>query len=642
MARQRLSQIGLGAGYAGAALVVIAALLGIFRPGFMATPVLVALIVGMVMLVLSFFTSGIVGGRQMKYGTNALIMTLLFAIILGFGFYLLKRYPLRWDATKEKLFTLSDQTVTILQNLKEPVKAIAFMTPGQSDELSSVEELLRGYERHSDKFKFEAIDPYVDPVRARDLKVQELGTVVFIAGDESAVVAPKPVEGAPPAAEPANPKRYAVSKNDYIEYDYAAAQMGQAPTPRFKGEQAFTTALLNVTGGEKKKVYFLAGHDEESFSSQDGSGMSALKDAMDGEGYTVEELHLAQTHQVPKDAAMVIVAGPKRPLLPLEAEILVNYIKAGGRAMVLPNIFGTPALNEVLNPFGIQVGDDIVIDPQSRSLLSPSITVAASYEFHEVTEKMTAYTIFPAARSLTVSADTKPWTDTPIIKTTEAAWAETNSQRARYDQGVDKPGPIDLAVLVEGPSSDVPAEVAPGKAPAAPIQFSDVEMPTPKDAADANAPAEVVPPADANAPAAPAEAEPTSTTPGGGQGGGNEAEAPTPAPDAGPGTAAAATSAAPAGAKTLRWSDQARLAVFGTSAMLNNDYLLGAGNKDLILNTMNWLVGKKELISIRAKDTRLPPMTMMDAELDRVFWITMVFVPLAILLLGMVIWYKRR
>jgi gliding motility-associatede transport system auxiliary component len=623
MNRQKVNELGLYALYAGVALVVVAALIGLFQHGSMSTPVFIGLIVGLVLVVFAFFTSSGLSGRHVKYGTNMILMTGLLAVILVAGYILMERYPYRFDMTKEKLFTLSDQTVKILEELKEPVRAIAFMTPGQSEEFTSVQELLRSYERHSQNFKFEAVDPYVDPIRARDLKVQELGTVVFLAGEQAVEPSAQPTPGAGGAAKAAGAeqKRYSVSKNDYMEFDYSGAQMGQQPTSRFKGEQAFTTALLRVTGGEKKKVYFLAGHEENPIDSQDETGLSGFKDALESEGFASEKLYLTKTQQVPKDASLLVIAGPKRPLLPVEAQLLVNYVKGGGKALLLPNIVPSPTLNEVLEPFHLEIGNDVVIDPQSRHPLSPFVTVATTYQFHEITEKITEYTIFPAAHSITVKGDAHPWTVTPLIKTTEAAWAETNFQHPRYDKGVDKPGPIDLAVVLEGAAADVPAEIPPqGAGPH--FGFGEVEMPS-----SDSAPTPV----------------PTVPAAGGGQGGGNAAEMPTPV--ATPAAVAATPAALTAEKKTTRWSDQTRLAVIASSELITNNNLFGflqGGNRDLVMNTVNWLVGKKELISIRAKDTHLPQLTMTENEFDLVFWITVVLVPALVLLVGVAVWYQRR
>jgi ABC-type uncharacterized transport system involved in gliding motility auxiliary subunit len=209
-----------------------------------------------------------------------------------------------------------------------------------------------------------------------------------------------------------------------------------------------------------------------------------------------------------------------------------------------------------------------------------------------------------------IQADTQPWTVTGLVKTTDAAWAESNVRRIQFDPGVDRTGPFDLVVVAEGSAVDVPAELGLPPGPRT-LDLGGDEAPS----SDGET-----------------EAQPAAAGSGGGQGGGEVAE-PTPAAPAAEPTPQA---------KTLRWSDQSRLAVFATSRVIGNGHFLQGGNRDLVMNTVGWLVGKKELISIRAKDTRQPPLVMSAGELANVFWIAVILVPALILLAGAMVWFQRR
>jgi ABC-type uncharacterized transport system involved in gliding motility auxiliary subunit len=666
MARQNV-KLSLYTLYAGAGIVVIAAVAGMLQRGNMSTPVSYGIVAGLMLMIVSFFSSGIVSGRQMKYGSNILLMVVLFGAILFFVNYLMLRYPNRIDMTRAGLFTLSEQTQQIVRELKEPVHAVAFITPGAQDASGSVEELLRTYARISDKLTLEVVDPYVDPVRARTLKVQELGTIVFLAGEDAKARPAEAPDGRLPgldSPQEAGPeRRIAVTRNDYTEMDYSGAQMGQPPTSRFKGEQAFTSAILKVTGGEKRKLYFLAGHEEADPNSDERAGMGLFRDALESEGFQIEQLHLSRTQRVPEDASVLVVGGPKRPLLPVEAQLVVNYVRGGGKTLLLPNIVGSPSLSEITRPFGLEIGDDVAIDPQSRSLLSPFVTVAASYNFHDITEKMTAYTLFPAARSIQLLDAVPGWKTIPLVQTTEAAWAETNVQAPRFDPGVDKTGPLNLVVIVEGGAVDVPARISP-EAEAPEFGFGELTLPTPAAPQQApEFPAEGAEeagsgPPDAGA-EAPASGEAPATEADEGPEAGAEAPDEAPAGEGGPaspeeagqiptprgGQGGGSTSGEPAPATpaaTLRWSDQGRLAIVSTSAAAENGSFLEGGNRDLIMNIVNWLVGQEELISIRAKDTSLPQMTLTSGEIDRVRWIAIFIVPALVLFAGLMVWYQRR
>jgi ABC-type uncharacterized transport system involved in gliding motility auxiliary subunit len=117
----------------------------------------------------------------------------------------------------------------------------------------------------------------------------------------------------------------------------------------------------------------------------------------------------------------------------------------------------------------------------------------------------------------------------------------------------------------------------------------------------------------------------------------------------GPVSIAAAVSAPAASApKDAKAGDDAaktpetRVAAFGDSDFASNAALGIQGNRDLFLNTVNWLAQQENLISIRAKDPQDRRITMTADQLTRTFYITVLIVPGFILLAGVQTWWRRR
>ncbi|NMB45483.1 MAG: hypothetical protein GX998_03625 [Firmicutes bacterium] len=65
--------------------------------------------------------------RSFRYGTNAILLTAAVIAIVLFANMLGSQYRLRWDLTANKRFTLAPQTVSILKELDQPIKAYAFV-----------------------------------------------------------------------------------------------------------------------------------------------------------------------------------------------------------------------------------------------------------------------------------------------------------------------------------------------------------------------------------------------------------------------------------------------------------------------------------------------------------------------------------
>jgi ABC-type uncharacterized transport system involved in gliding motility auxiliary subunit len=87
---------------------------------------------------------------------------------------------------------------------------------------------------------------------------------------------------------------------------------------------------------------------------------------------------------------------------------------------------------------------------------------------------------------------------------------------------------------------------------------------------------------------------------------------------------------------------EARVVVVGTSLFARNNFVGRGGNLDLFLNMLNWLSSDEDLISIRPKDPENTPLNLSQAGIRRLFWGTIVLLPLLIVGTGIRVWWTRR
>jgi ABC-type uncharacterized transport system involved in gliding motility auxiliary subunit len=99
-----------------------------------------------------------------------------------------------------------------------------------------------------------------------------------------------------------------------------------------------------------------------------------------------------------------------------------------------------------------------------------------------------------------------------------------------------------------------------------------------------------------------------------------------------------------AAAGTTGGSPAGRFVVTGTSGWAENRAMgsRSLGNRDLFMNTVNWLTADEDLISIRPKATEDRPLTVTTQKLNLVFWLSIVIFPLGIVGIGLATWWKRR
>ena len=82
--------------------------------------------------------------------------------------------------------------------------------------------------------------------------------------------------------------------------------------------------------------------------------------------------------------------------------------------------------------------------------------------------------------------------------------------------------------------------------------------------------------------------------------------------------------------------------IIGTSRWIGNGFLTFNGNRDLYMNMLNWLSSDEDLISIRPKDPEDRRLNMNPRQAAMLFWGSVVFIPLAIIVAGVGVWWKRR
>lgn len=363
--------------------------------------------------------------RQARYGAIASLSVLVVLGILVAVNYLSARQNKRWDLTSNKQFTPSEQTIKLLQNLDAPVK---FMVFDQETNFDRFRSRLAEYEYHSNnKVDVEYIDPDKRPVQARELNVETYGTVVIQYKD----------------------------RTERVTSD---------------AEQELTNGLIKVLTGAQKKVYFVQGHGEKDTGNSERTGYSTIVAALGRDNYAVEKLVLAQQQDVPADASVVVIAGPRTDLLQPEAAMLRRYLDKGGHALFLldPPEAGqgpTPQIDALLKEWSIEAGNNVVVDVSGMGQLigtDASVPVAATYGTHPITERFTVLTAFPLARSVEPAATaTSGRFAQKIIETSPRSWAETNVTQLRangevaldVDQG-DKQGPVSIGAAVSGPATE--------------------------------------------------------------------------------------------------------------------------------------------------------------------------------------------
>jgi ABC-type uncharacterized transport system involved in gliding motility auxiliary subunit len=140
-----------------------------------------------------------------------------------------------------------------------------------------------------------------------------------------------------------------------------------------------------------------------------------------------------------------------------------------------PDAAGTPNLIALAHDWGIDVGNNIVVDASGMGRLigtDASVPVAASYPPHPISDRFNVLTAYPMARSVDpVSGGVNSHTAQSFVESSPRSWGETDikglltSGQVALDPGKDKPGPVSLAAAVSAASGEPPKPGDNGEAP---------------------------------------------------------------------------------------------------------------------------------------------------------------------------------
>lgn len=357
---------------------------------------------------------GFLGERSTKYGTSTVIGSLIFFAILVLLNVVAYRHNARFDLSAQQAFSLSPQSTQVLQGLTEPLTMEAFVEGGVNPELA---DLLKNYQAASDKVTFRLIDPDREPELTERYGIKAYNTV-------------------------------------RLAYGAASSQVAQ-PT-----EENITNALIKLTRSVSQTACVLEGHGEPDIDDRESArGFALLKQALENETYTVKKVLLATLDKVPDDCSVVMVAGPTRPYLEQELPLLDAYLKRGGAMLLMMPPQRAQEFAAFLAPYGIALGDDVVVDQVVRLFQGPALGLAPLVETydgeHEITKALKGRSVFPMTRSVSASAEGKAGVKaTEIAKTSASSWAETDltalfqQQQAALAES-DRRGPVPIAVAAE-------------------------------------------------------------------------------------------------------------------------------------------------------------------------------------------------
>ena len=412
-------------------------------------------------------------------GLNVAVSFLLAGILAGMVNYVAWLHPVRVDVSAFGGDPLEVKVQQILKTVKSPVR-LTLLAPSGDSLATTARREVEKYRHVHPSLDVEIVDQGNDLGRARELvsqyKVRESPVLVVACGPRYKVLSLQAME----RTEGGNLR---------------VGQRGSTFAARLEAEMG--TALRFVSREAAPVVYFLTGHDERGIADfAEYRGYSELAGIVRERYAEIRPLLLEASAPVPADCAALVVAGPARGLAAWEVAKIRDYLGRNGRLMMLLDSGLVTGLEPLLEDWGVQLGQDRVIDAQAATLLPVGRDRASAlglgevpvirYGKHPITDGLDGLvstfvlprSVEPLAGSngvgsLNDQAD-KPRV-VPLAFSSGKSWAEgdANQNPPQYNEGYDRRGPVSLAVCVE---KGVPSEITMDIKPVRLVVFGDSQF----------------------------------------------------------------------------------------------------------------------------------------------------------------------
>lgn len=274
-----------------------------------------------------------------------LVILLLVGVNMGAGLL-----PSSWtekDLSGTELYTFSQQTEKILDEVESEVHMYLLSPEGRENEIMT--RFLNRYAEKNVHIHAQTLDPAEDPafVEQYGIDLERLYINSVLVASEN--------------------RHRLVGYDEIYQMTTQTLEDGTQETlAYFNGESVITSALHYVSRATFPKVYVLQGHGEKNV----GDTVLAY---MAGENLTAENLSLVALEQVPEDAACVLIHVPESDLSAEEAAQLTAYLERGGKMLLVTDYMeedSMPNLMQVTSFMGMTAKTGLIMEGDTAKHLN--------------------------------------------------------------------------------------------------------------------------------------------------------------------------------------------------------------------------------------------------------------------------------
>lgn len=359
--------------------------------------------------------------KRLKYGTYSVVVTIIFIAILIVINLIVGQFNKSFDFTEEEIFSLSDETNSVIDNIKTDINIYTLFRTGSTDAvISRVDQVIDKYTQANSHIKVENMDLYLHPDFGQ--KYVSEGTSI----DVNSII-----------VECGN-KFKVISYEDYFN-----------DNGRFSLESALTSALQYVNMEVTPTIYFVTGHGEPDISN-----FTSLNDQLKLANYTSKTINLLES-DIPSDCTALIITPVDRDYSEAEADKVLNYLNNDGRAfMLLGGVDTAKCVNlmSIAESYGVTLENGYIYEGDESSYMVYPYAVLPQIEDHDINTSLIAKDYHTLAVACQGIINTKYQKQglviEPLLTTSSKAYIKADGNESANKEAGDIEGPFNIAVAV--------------------------------------------------------------------------------------------------------------------------------------------------------------------------------------------------
>jgi len=342
------------------------------------------------------------------------VLFLMLVVLLG---YLASQYHVAKDITQANRNILTQGSVNVLKQMKEPINITVFAT---KDDASNGDNFRKGmidfiarYQREKKNVHLKFINPSIEPKLAQDAGVKEDGEVV-------------------------------------VEYNKRTEHI----IPPI-AEQEMTNLLVRLSRTNQQAVMYLDGHGERNLLGVKNHDIGEFGKQLEKKGFKFANPDLTVAQAVPSNGAMLVIASPQVNVSEVEAKKIKAYLERGGNLLWLLDDNNLRGLESVAEYLGMTVSPGIALDMASAQYGADArVSFASLYGEHAITKNFMLRTLFPEAHQVSaIGTDENGWKVSNLVEVAPNGWLMAGKlakdAKPEFNEKTDKRGPINIGVALE-------------------------------------------------------------------------------------------------------------------------------------------------------------------------------------------------